>query len=121
MEVITIDSRAYHEIVGLIEEISSFIKAHAKGYDMQQKTVSKPLLNSREVATILHVSMRTLQRMRTEGRITYCMIHGCCRYHMNEVRRVIDSGSIRSPASLDELAANLKLRTAGNRSKRHLP
>lgn len=121
MEVITIDSRAYHEIVGRIEEISSFIKAHAKGYDMQQKTVSKPLLNSREVATILHVSMRTLQRMRTEGRIAYCMVHGCCRYHMNEVRRVIDSGSIRSPASLDELAANLKLRTAGNRSKRHLP
>lgn len=118
MEVITIDSRAYHEIVGLIEEISSFIKAHAKGYDM----VPEPMLSSREVATMLHISMRTLQRMRTEGLIAYCMVHGCCRYHMNEVRRVINSGSVRSsPASLDELAANLKLRTAGNHSKRHLP
>lgn len=122
MEVITIDSRAYHEIVGRIEEISYFIKAHVKDYDMRQKTVPEPMLSSRDVAQVLHVSMRTLQRMRTEGRIAYCMVHGCCRYSMKEVRRVIDGGSIRaSPSGLDELTENMKLRTAGKHSQNQQP
>ena len=59
MEIITMESAAYKDIVGRIEEIAS----HVRRQGMEgQRNDTACLLDSREVMRLLCVSRRTLQR-----------------------------------------------------------
>ena len=67
MEIITMESAAYKDIVGRIEEIASHVRKQGmKG----QRNDTACLLDSREVMRLLCVSRRTLQnyRLRTGGK-----------------------------------------------------
>ena len=60
------ESAAYKDIVGRIEEIAS----HVRRQGMEgQRNDTACLLDSREVMRLLCVSRRTLQRLRDEKRI----------------------------------------------------
>ena len=68
MEIITMESAVYKDIVGRIEEIASHVRKHGPER-REQETAG--LLDSREVMRQLSVSRRTLQRLRDEKRIRY--------------------------------------------------
>lgn len=111
MEIITMESAAYKDIVGRIEEIAS----HVRKQDVEeQRNGSAGLLDSREVMSLLRISRRTLQRLRTEKRIRYVIIRGDCRYPPEEVERIIRENAVKaSPEKPEELKHNYLLRTGG--------
>ena len=118
MEIITMESAAYKDIVGRIEEIAS----HVRRQGMEgQRNDTACLLDSREVMRLLCVSRRTLQRLRDEKRIGYVIIRGDCRYPPEEVERIIrDAPALRKHArrfavgqhDLDRLAGSIQENTA---------
>lgn len=101
MEIITMESAAYKDIVGRIEEIASHVRKHSPE-KREQETAG--LLDSREVMRLLRISRRTLQRLRTEKRIKYVIIRE------NAVRT--------SPEKPEELRHNYLLRTGGKTGKK---
>ena len=95
MEVMTIDSVAFQSLTEQISEISQFVqKANEAMQTQMAQQALKPMLNSEEAAKMLGISKRTLQRMRTENRITFVMIGGQCRYHQHEIQKMIDERTI---------------------------
>lgn len=111
MEIITMESAAYKDIVGRIEEIAAHVRKHPPE---GRANVTEGLLDNDEVMRLLSVSRRTLQRLRDEKRISYVVIRGSCRYPPDEVRRIIRENAIKvSPERLEELRHNYLLRTGG--------
>lgn len=94
MEVITIDSEAYKNIVEKIDSIANYIK------DQNDTDGSANLDNewvdSYEVCTFLKISERTLQRLRTNGTISYSIISGKTYYTITEIKRVLKERLIKS-------------------------
>ena len=109
MEIITMESAAYKDIVGRIEEIASHVRKHSPE---KRDSGTAGLLGSGEVMRLLSISRRTLQRLRDERRIRYAIIRGSCRYPPDEVERLIRENVIKaSPEKLEELKHNYLLRT----------
>ena len=95
MEVITIDSVAFQNLTMQIADIANFVrKANEAMQTQMTQQAQKPMLNSEETARMLGISKRTLQRMRTENRITFVMIGGQCRYHQHEIQKMIEERTI---------------------------
>lgn len=116
MEIITMESAAYKDIVGRIEEIASHVRKHSPE-KREQETAG--LLDSREVMRLLRISRRTLQRLRTEKRIKYVIIRGDCRYPPEEVERIIRENAVRTSLEKpEELRHNYLLRTGGQTGRK---
>ncbi|PXV60916.1 helix-turn-helix protein [Dysgonomonas alginatilytica] len=94
MEVITIDSEAFKKLVAKIDQIASFVvKAEqSKGKDSDNDI----WMDSNEVAELLRISTRTLQRLRKENIISYSMLRGRCLYRLSEIERCLDERIIKS-------------------------
>ncbi|CAK7066482.1 MAG: hypothetical protein PARBB_03172 [Parabacteroides distasonis] len=117
MEIITLESSAYKELVGRIDRISAYVERQEKQRQEQSDRTSA-WLTTRQVAVMLNVSIRTLQRMRDEGRIAYSLVGHNCRYHIKEVERFIKDGIvIGNPEKLDEFKHNYKARMGGKKSR----
>jgi len=115
MEIITMESAAYKDIVGRIEEIASHVRKQGCREHGQE---TDGLLDSREVMRRLRISRRTLQRMRDEKRIGYVIIRGDCRYPPEEVERIVRENVVKaSPEKPEELKHNYLLRTGGKAGK----
>lgn len=91
MEVITIDSKAYKEIMDKLDLI----------YENCQKRLQTEIndgkdiwLDSFEVSEMLNISTRTLQRLRTEGAIPFSYIRRRCRYKLQDICRALDDKTI---------------------------
>ena len=117
MEIITLESSAYKELIGRIERISAYVERQEK-QRQEQSGRTEAWLTTRQVAVMLNVSIRTLQRMRDEGRIAYSLVgHNCC-YHIGEVERFIKDGIvIGNPEKLEEFRHNYKARMGGKKSR----
>ena len=110
MEVITIESVAYQQLMGRIESIVSHIERLEATRSVQG--IPDTLLNTREAAEILHISTRTLQRLRSEKRIDFVILRGKYLYSAREVGRIIDEGRLKDdPATIEELRHHFNLRT----------
>ncbi len=110
MEVITIESVAYQQLMGRIESIASHIEKQEATRSVQENPDT--LLNTREAAEILHISTRTLQRLRSEKRIDFVILRGKYFYSAREVGRIIDEGRLKGdPATIEELRHHFNLRT----------
>ena len=60
-------------------------------------------LTSEELAELLKISTRTLQRMRKERTIPYCMIRSKCLYRFSDVEKCIAQRIVScNPQTLDE-------------------
>ena len=81
MDVITIESKAYHELMGKIEKILRFVEKEEKA----KREYENRLVTNDELAGILGISKRTLQRMRSADRISYKMIYGRCYYDLHDI------------------------------------
>lgn len=103
MEVITIDSKAFKELMEKINTITKFVAS----YQPEKVNEEETWVDSHEVCTFLKISERTLQRLRTKGAISYSMISGKTYYTIAEVKRILQDHLVRSNQEcLDELKQN---------------
>jgi hypothetical protein len=88
MKVVTIESEAYRSLTRKIDRIFDFVKKQAE----QTAPAPDPAeiwVDNDEAAAILEVSKRTMQRLRSNGEITYSLRGGRARYTLAEVQRLI--------------------------------
>jgi 3-methyladenine DNA glycosylase Tag len=72
MEVITIESQVFKELIAKINSIAKFVMSHQK----EEKNPDDEWVDSYEVCTFLKISERTLQRLRSNGIISYSILSG---------------------------------------------
>ncbi len=100
MEVITIESKAYQDLIKRIDSIAQYITS--------QSSTSEPphevWLNSNEVADLLKISTRTLQRLRNDKMISFTMLRGKCLYRLSDIEKSLQERIIPTDQkTLDEL------------------
>ncbi|GHV58515.1 hypothetical protein FACS1894182_11140 [Bacteroidia bacterium] len=76
MDVITIESQAYRELVSKINSIAKFVIT----IQTEEKNPDNEWVDSYEVCTFLKISERTLQRLRSNGIISYSILSGKTYY-----------------------------------------
>lgn len=107
MEVITIDSQAYKELVSKINAIAKFVVDHQ---DDDTVNPDEMWVDSYEVCTFLKISERTLQRLRSNRLISYSIISGKSYYTIAEIKRMLNEKRIRSTEEcMNDLINNHKL------------
>lgn len=93
MEVVTLDSQVYRNLVEKLETIFLFVKSQGT---IQLNESEKPekgiALDNKDVCKLLHVSLRTLNRIRTRGEIAYTRIGGRIRYNIEDINKYIAEG-----------------------------
>lgn len=104
MEVITIDSKAYKELIEKINSIADYIRN--KDAQNISEELDEVWVDSYEVCTFLRISERTLQRLRTSNLISYSTLSGKTYYSIGEIKRVLTERLVRSGS--DALADLIK-------------
>ena len=104
MEVITIDSKAYKELIEKIDSIADYIRN--KDAQNISEELDEVWVDSYEVCTFLRISERTLQRLRTNNLISYSTLSGKTYYSIGEIKRVLTERLVRSGS--DALADLIK-------------
>lgn len=108
MEIITIDSEAFKELANKIDRIAEYVIK--KDCNPQQPGIDG-ILNSKEVADILKISLRTLQRLRTDNQIDYSMLRGKCVYRISDLEKAVKKRVIScEPKTLEDLRKNYLLK-----------
>jgi hypothetical protein len=92
MDVITIESQAYKELVAKINSIAKFVVTSQP----EEKTPDDDWVDSYEVCTFLKVSERTLQRLRSNGLVSYSILSGKSYYRIGEIKRLLHEKRIRT-------------------------
>ena len=115
MEVITIETQAFRELMNKINLISKFVLAQ------QAKEEGIPVgegwVDSYEICTFLKVSDKTLQRLRSSNEISYSRIRGKNFYKISEIQRLLDEKIIRrSEGDMQNLILNHKLHVEQRRN-----
>jgi hypothetical protein len=104
MEVITLESQAYRDLVTKIDTIAKFVLACQT---QKNEEDIDGWVDSYEVCTFLKISSRTLQRLRAARAVNYSLIRGKTFYKISEIRRLLDENVIRrSDECLQELVKN---------------
>jgi hypothetical protein len=114
MEVITIDSQAYRELVTQINTIAKFVLDRL---EKENGNSSDYWVDSYEVCTFLKISSRTLQRLRASGSVNYSLIRGKTFYKISEIQRLLNEHIIRrNEECLDDLIKNHQLHVEHRRN-----
>lgn len=71
MEVITITSEAFQQLISRLENMENYFKHIAR-----QQPLSEPILDIEEACKLLKVSKRTLQCYRDDGILTFSQVGG---------------------------------------------
>ena len=104
MEVITIESQAYKNLMSKVDTIFDYVISQQHIQDEEDSWV-----DSYEVCTFLKISDRTLQRLRSENKINYSRIRGKNYYKISEIKRMMEENLIRrSEDCLQDLIQNHK-------------
>lgn len=92
MEVITIDSKAFKELTEKLEAVSSYI------YSLERpaQNEEEEWVDSQDVCRFLQICERTLQRLRTNGTISYSTIGGKTYYQISQLRKLLKERRIKS-------------------------
>lgn len=101
MEVITIESKAFLQLMAKLDRIERFVIDNA-----QDKSDHDALwLDKDTVCAYLKISKRTLQRYRSNGVIAYSLIGRKTYYSVASVKELLKDKNIRrNKPSMDELA-----------------
>ena len=98
MDVITIESKAFNEIVKKLDKIAKFVKIYSEDDEW---------VDEYEICQYLNISKRTLQRLRKKQLLNVSISTGKPRYLISEVRRMLKEGLVRSnPENLQTLIEN---------------
>jgi len=83
MELITFESKTFQELVKKIDNIAAYVTNCEKPSEQQ----TDAWLDSNEVADLLKISTRTLQRLRKDNLISYTMLRGKCLYKLSDIEK----------------------------------
>lgn len=92
MEVITIESRAFKLLVEKLEALSEYVYSMERPIENEDEN----WVGSQEICQFLKISERTLQRLRTNGKITYSCIGGKCYYQIGQIKKLLQTHIIKS-------------------------
>ena len=93
MEVITIDSKAFKELMEKLDALSNYV------YSMKQPSEEnddESWVDSHEICDFLKISERTLQRLRSNGKISYTNLGGGYYYQISQVKKLLREKVIKS-------------------------
>lgn len=96
MKVVTIESEAYKRLLRKIEWLYSYVKKQEKENALPKPDPSEIWVSDLEAAAILRVSKRTMQRLRSNGEITYSIRGGKAWYTLAEVKRLLPGRVVRN-------------------------
>jgi hypothetical protein len=114
MEVITVESQAYRELMSKIDTIAKFV---IERQDRDEEKDADTWVDSYEVCTFLKISSRTLQRLRAARAVSYSLIRGKTFYRISEIQRLLDENIIRrSEECMQELIKNHHLNVKQRRN-----
>ena len=85
MEVITIESEAFHQIQKQLAEIIACIEKQSR-----LNPLPEIWLNNNDVARLLKISKRTLQTYRDEGEISFSQIGAKIYYRASDVNNFLE-------------------------------
>jgi len=115
MEVITIESKAFKDLMDKVNTIAKFVV----NYQPEEIKDEETWVDGYEVCTFLKISERTLQRLRTKGLISYSIISGKTYYTIAEVKRMLNERLVKSnQESLDKLIESHKTYVEQRRNTR---
>ena len=104
MEVITMDSKAYQDLVDKINKIADYVISKNENSKVPEQEI---WLDSQEVANLLRISTKTLQRLRKDKLISYTILRGRCLYKLSEIERGLNERVITcDPRTLEEFQRN---------------
>ena len=110
MEVITVENKAYQELMQKINQLIQFSQEKEKPKEEKPKEEPKAKdewLDSNAVCQQLNISPRTLYRLQKERLISYSVLRGRYRYKKSDVEQVLrDSIITASPETLNEMMQN---------------
>lgn len=93
MDVITIESKAFKELVSKVDMIARFVDRIEQTTEIN---IDEEWVDSYDVRTYLNISKRTLQRLRSEGLITFSSQRGRYYYQIKEIKRLMNERVIKS-------------------------
>ena len=100
MEVITIENRAYQELMQKINQLIQISSEKPK----EKEEKKDEWLDSAAVCQQLNISSRTLYRLQKERLISYSTLRGRYRYKQSDVEQVLrDNVIVSSPESFEGL------------------
>ena len=106
MEVITIESKAFQQLMAKLDRIERFVIDNARDKSEHDQL----WLDKDTVCAYLKISKRTLQRYRSNGVIAYSLIGHKTYYSVASVKQLLKEKNIRRDnRSLEELAGKGQL------------
>lgn len=100
MEVITIDSQAFKVLMEKLDALSDYVNTLKPPAEDEDDS----WVDSHEICSFLKISERTLQRLRTSGKISFTNLGGKYYYQISQVKKMLKEKAIRST---DECFENL--------------
>lgn len=103
MKIITIEEEAWNQLNERINFISEYLKK------LDNTSYDDLWLNNHEVCQYLHISEKTLWRMRTNGELAYAKIHGQYFYTIRSIKEMLNVNAVQtSDEYVQELMAKGK-------------
>jgi hypothetical protein len=103
MNIITIEEEAWKQLNDRIKFISEYI------LKLEDTSFDDLWLNNHEVCQYLHISEKTLWRMRTNGELAYSKIYGQYFYTIGAIKNMLNANAVQtSDEYVEELMAKAK-------------
>jgi len=90
MEVITIETSAFHELLSKVDNLDKKFNATVI------KTTSIFCYDNESLSKLLKISTRTLQKYRDEGRISYSQVKDVIIYTQDDVDEFLENNKVRA-------------------------
>lgn len=109
MDIITIESIAFNRIMEQLSTLAGAVERLQR--EMQTKEEDELWVDNYDACTFLRISQRTLQRLRSSGKITYSTIEGRQYYYqIREIKKMLQLHLIKSDEdALQDLINNTQL------------
>ena len=90
MRIITIEEEAWKHLNNRINEIGDYLKK------LENSSYDDLWLNNHEVCQYLHVSEKTLWRMRNNGDLAYSKIYGQYFYTIGAIKDMLNANAVQT-------------------------
>lgn len=111
MEVLTIEHSAFQQLISKIDAMDEFIR---KAKLEQQSSLDDDWVDGQAVCEYLCICDKTLQRLRSAGKITYSTIGNKYYYQIAEIKRCLRAHTIKSS---EEMLQNLIAHKRNSKAK----
>lgn len=90
MKIITIEEEAWKQLNSRINAISDYLKK------LDDKSYDDLWLNNHEVCQYLHISEKTLWRMRNNGDLAFSKIYGQYFYTIGAIKDMLNANAVQT-------------------------